>query len=278
MEASASSPQVLEPGSRAGFASLRGLSRYRDLVYYLARREVASRYRQTAVGVFWALLQPLLLATVFSVFLGLLAKVDSQPDVPYPVFAVSGLVLWLFVSGAVATASVSTVANEALISKVYFPRVIIPFTYLFPSVIDFLLAFLVVIGTMLVYGVGFHVQILLMPLVVVVAFGLALGASLWLSALNVKYRDVNQVVPFLTLLGLFISPITYPLNLVPANLQPIYALNPITGLLEAYRWMLFGATDASPLMIAVPVVLAIVLVLTGVAYFQRAASTFADII
>ena len=278
MEGSASAPRVLEPTSGANWPNLGELGRHGDLIYYLARREISSRYRQSAIGVFWGVLQPILLATVFSVFLGLLAKVPSQPGVPYPVFAVSGMVLWLFISGAIVAASGSTVASEVLISKVYFPRLIIPLVFLFPAVIDFAIAFLVVIATMLIYGVGFHVQILLMPLLVLVAFGLVLGASLWFSALNVKYRDVNQVLPFLVLLGLFISPITYPFNLVPENVQPLYALNPVAGLLEAYRWMLFGTTDASAIVIAIPVIAAVVLVVTGTAYFQRAERTFADVI
>ena len=278
MEASASSPRVLEPGSGSGFPSLRELWRHQDLVYYLARREVASRYKQSAVGVFWAILQPLLLATVFSVFLGLLAKVDGPPGVPYPVFAVSGMVLWLFIAGSVGTAAESTVANEALISKVYFPRMIIPFTYLFPALIDFFFAFMVVIGAMLVYGVGFHVQILLMPFVLLLAFGFVLGLALWLSALNVRYRDVHQVVPFLTLVGLFVAPITYPLDQVPGNLQTLYAVNPVVGILEAYRWTLFGSTDWPVIALAISVVATVALLVTGAAYFQRAERTFADVI
>jgi lipopolysaccharide transport system permease protein len=240
METLAAARRVIEPTRGDRFPDLGELWRHRDLAYYLARREVAARYKQSAVGVFWAILQPLLLATVFSVFLGLLAKVPSQPGIPYPVFAVSGMVLWLFISSSVAHASESMLANETLISKVAFPRVIIPFTYLFPSTIDFLFAFLVVIGTMLVYGVGFHLQILLLPVIFMLAFGLVLGAALWLSALNVRYRDVRQVVPFLVLVGLFVSPIIYPFNQVPDNLQSLYALNPVAGLLEVYRWTLFG--------------------------------------
>jgi lipopolysaccharide transport system permease protein len=278
MEASVSSPRVIEPAGGDRFPSLSEIWRQRDLVYYLARREVAARYKQSAVGVFWAILQPLLLATVFSVFLGLLVKVPSQPGVPYPVFAVSGMVLWLFISGAVSSASESTVANEALISKVYFPRAIIPFTYLFPALVDFLFAFLVVIGAMIIYGVAFHVQILLMPLIVLLALGFVLGAALWLSALNVRYRDVHQVVPFMVLLGLFVSPITYSFDRVPDNLQVLYGLNPVVGILEAYRWVLFGTTDFPVIVVVIPVVAAALLLVTGAAYFHRAERSFADVI
>lgn len=278
METSAVSPRVIEPAGGERFPSLSEVWRHRDLVYYLSRREVAGRYKQSAVGVFWAVLQPVLLATVFSVFLGLLAKIPSQPGVPYPVFAVSGMVLWLFISGAIQTASGSTVASESLISKVYFPRVIIPLTGLFPALVDFLVAFVVVLATMLLYGVGFHVQIVLMPVIVLLAFANILGAVLWLSALNVRYRDVQQIVPFITLLGLFMSPITYPFSLVPEGLQPLYALNPVVGLLEAYRWALFGTSDFPVVVILIPVVAGVLLVVTGAAYFQRAERTFADVI
>lgn len=279
MEAfSRSTPRVFEAEGGDRFPSLREIWGHRELVYYLARREVAGRYKQSVVGVFWAILQPVLLATVFSVFLGLLAKVPSQPGVPYPVFAVSGMVLWMFISGALSIASMSTVSNETLISKVYLPRVIIPLTYLFPAAMDFAVAFLVVLGAMLIYGVQFHVQIVLMPMVFLLSAATVLGAALWLSALNVRYRDVHQAVPFMILLGLFVSPITYPFHLVPQNLQPLYALNPVVGLMEAYRWTLFGTSDWSVVVILIPVVMCVVLLVTGAAYFQRAERTFADVI
>jgi lipopolysaccharide transport system permease protein len=278
MEASyASSPRVIDPATRGIFPNLREIWRHRDLAFLLARREVSGRYKQSVVGVFWAVLQPLLLATVFSVFLGLLAKVDSQPGVPYPVFAASGMVFWLFIAGGLQFASTSTAENEQLISKVYFPRAIIPFSYLVPALVDFAFAFPIVIGTMLIYGVGLHLQILLVPLLIVVAFATVLGAALWLSALNVKYRDVQHLLPFLVLLGLFMSPITYPFDLIPDHLQPLYALNPVVGLLEVYRWMLFGTTP-SAVVVLVPVAACILLLLGGAAYFHRAERTFADII
>ncbi|HEY6638974.1 MAG TPA: ABC transporter permease [Solirubrobacterales bacterium] len=278
METSAASPRVIEPGGGDRFPSLSEIWRHRDLVYYLARREVSGRYKQSAIGVFWAVLQPVLLAVVFSVFLSLRANVPSIPGVPYPVFAVSGMVFWLFISNGLALASGSTVANESLISKVYFPRVIIPLTYLFPALVDLAVAFMVVIAAMLIYGVGFHPQIVLVPLVVLVALGVILGAGLWLSALNVRYRDVHQVIPFLILMGLFVSPIIYPLDIVPESLQPLYALNPVTGLLEAYRWTLFGTTDWPVVVVIIPVVASVLLLVTGAAFFQRAERTFADVI
>ena len=278
MEASAATPRVIEPDSGRRFPSLSEIWRHKDLAYYLARRGVLARYKQSVVGVFWAILQPLLLAIVFSVFLGLLAKVPSQPGVPYPVFAVSGMVLWMFIQGALQSTSQSTVANEILISKIYFPRILLPLTSMCPPALDFAFGFLVVIGAMVLYGVQFHPEILLMPFVFLLSAATAFGAGLWLSALNVRYRDIQQVVPFLILVGLFISPITYPFNLVPENLQPVYALNPVVGLVEASRWTLFGSSDLTVFVLLVPVVTSFVLLVSGAAYFQRAERSFADVI
>jgi len=269
---------VLEPVAGSFFPDLREIWACRDLVYYLARREIAGRYAQSAIGVSWAILQPVLLAAAFSVFLGLLAKVPSQPGVPYPVFAVSGMTLWLFLSGALQAASSSTVVNEALISKVYFPRAIIPFCYLFPPLVDFGAAFLVVVAAMLVYGVELHLQIFIVPLVVLVGFVNVLGAVLLLSAANVKYRDIQQVVPFLILVGLFVSPVTYPFDLVPEAVQPLYALNPAVGLLEVFRWALFGTTETALYVMLVPAAAGVLLLFAGAAYFQRTERTFADVI
>jgi lipopolysaccharide transport system permease protein len=278
MEVSAATPRVIEPDTGSRFPSLTEIWRHRDLVYYLARREVMAAYKQSVVGVFWAILQPILLATVFSVFLGLLAKVPSQPGLPYPVFAVSGMVLWIFIQGAIQTASESTVANEVLISKVYFPRIIIPLTSMFKPAFDFVFAFFVVIGAMLIYGVEFHWQTVFMPAVFLLTAATVFGAALWLSALNVRYRDIQQIVPFLILVGLFISPITYPFELVPENLQPVYALNPVVGLVEASRWALFGTADFSAFVILIPIATSLVLLVSGAAYFQRAERSFADVI
>lgn len=274
----AASPRVIEPQRGLTFPSVRELWEHRDLLYFLARREVSVRYKQSVIGVFWAVLQPLLLAVVFSVFFGHLAKVPSEPGVAYAPFAVSGMVLWLFFAGAMAQSSESTVANERLISKVYFPRVIIPLAAVCPALIDFCVAFVIVLLTMFVYGIVPPVQIFLMPLLVLLALTTATGIGLWLSALNVRYRDVHHAIPFLILLGLFISPITYPFNLVPASVQPIYAINPLVGVLETYRWMLFPTAGWPGAIVLIPIAASIILLVTGAAYFHRAESRFADII
>lgn len=271
-------PRVIEPSGGFSFPSVREVWEQRDVLYFLARREVSARYKQSVVGVFWAVLQPLLLAVVFSVFLGHLAKVPSEPGVPYAPFAVSGMVLWLFFASAMSGASESTVTNEVLISKVYFPRVIIPLAAVCPPLIDFCVAFLVVVATLFVYGIVPPVQIFLMPLLVLLALMTATGIGLWLSALNVRYRDVHHAIPFIIIVGLFVSPITYPFHLVPHGLHAIYAINPLVGVLETYRWMLFPSAGWPGAIVLIPIAASLLLLLSGAMYFQRAQSTFADVI
>lgn len=271
-------PRVIGPPSGFALPSARELWDQRDLLYYLARREVSVRYKQTAIGVLWAVLQPLLLAVLFSVFLGHLARVPSEPGVSYPAFAMSGMVLWLFFATAMAASSESTVVNEKLISKVYFPRIVIPLSAVGPALVDFCVAFMVVVATLLIYGIVPPIQIFLMPLLLLLALTTAIGVGVWLSALNVRYRDVHHAIPFMILVGLFVSPITYPFHLVPAAVRPIYALNPLVGVLEAYRWMLFPSAPWPGAIILIPIASSVLLLLGGAIYFQRAERTFADVI
>jgi homopolymeric O-antigen transport system permease protein len=279
MEAGSSRPlRVIEAPKGFALPSVRELWEHRDLLYLLARREVTARYKQSAIGVFWAVLQPLLLAVVFSVFFGHLAKVPSEHGVPYPAFAVSGMVLWLFFAAAMTASTNSTIANRELISKVYFPRVIIPVAAVLQPMVDFAIAFVVVLLTLVVYGITPPIQILLIPFAVGLALLTALGIGLWLSAINVRYRDVHLAVPFLIMVGLFVSPITYPFHLVPAALRPIYAINPIVGVLESYRWMLFPTAAWPGALLLISIAISIILVVTGAIYFQRAEHTFADVI
>jgi lipopolysaccharide transport system permease protein len=279
MEAESSAPlRVIEPPSGFSLPSLRELWEHRDLVYILGRREVSARYKQSAIGVFWAVLQPLLLAVVFSVFFGKLAKVPSEAGVPYPAFAVSGMVLWLFFAGTMQGVTGSTVAGRELISKIYFPRLIIPVVAVAAPLVDFGIAFVIVLITVFVYGITPPIQVFLIPFVVALALLTALGIGLWLSALNVRYRDVHLAIPFLILVGLFISPITYPFHLVPADLRPIYALNPVVGVLEAYRWMLFPSAAWPGALLLIPIAVSAILVVSGAIYFTRTEHTFADII
>jgi homopolymeric O-antigen transport system permease protein len=270
--------RVIEPASRFSRPSLRELWEHRDLLYLLARREVSVRYKQSAIGIAWAVVQPLLLGIVFSVFFGRLAKVPSEPGVPYPAFAVSGMVLWLFFASAMSAVTASTLANREMISKVYFPRVIIPVAAVAQPLVDFAIAFVVVLGTLVVYGITPPIQVLLIPVAVGLALATALGIGLWLSALNVRYRDVYLAVPFLIMIGFFVSPITYPFHLVPHYLRAYYAINPIVGVLETYRWMLFPTAPWPGTIVLIPVAMSILLVVSGAFYFQRTEHTFADVI
>lgn len=267
----------IDPPERWPLPHLREVWEHRDLVYIMARRDVAVRYKQSVVGVFWAILQPMLLAAVFAVFFGLLAKVPSEEGVPYPLFAASGMVMWIFFSAGMTNAAESTVVSADLISKVYFPRVIIPIAAIAPAAVDYAVGFAVVLLLAVGYGFLPGLQILAFPAVFALAALTVFGLALWLSALNVRYRDVHLAVPFLILLGLFITPIVYPLALVPDNLQPLYAINPLVGVFEAYRWMLLG-TDWPGLLLLIPLVTSAVLVITGAFYFQRAEQSFADVI
>src|SRR3954447_2775837 len=262
--------RVITPATGFELPSPRDLWHSRDLIYLLMRRDIAVRYKQTVIGAAWAILQPLLFAIVFSVFLGRYARVPSSGDIPYPVFALSGMVLWIYFSNSVMVMSQSTVQSSELITKVYFPRMIIPFAASAQPMVDFAVAFTVVIPAALLYGVHLSALILLLPFLMALTWLLALGAGLWLSALNVKYRDISFIVPFFIQVGLFVTPIVYAFALVPDAVQPFYALNPLVGILETYRWLLFeGAPDPGLLWI-VPVVAAPALLLSGSWYFHRA--------
>lgn len=270
--------RVVAPVTGWVLPDFREVLRRADLVYFLARRDVAIRYKQTVLGAFWVILQPVLLAVIFSVFLGHLARVPSGGGVPYPVFAVSGLTLWMLFTLALSRCSDSLVLSEALVSKVYFPRIIIPLAAVLPPLVDFALGFVVVLATMLVYSVTPALQIVLIPALVVLTLGLALGAGLWLSALFVLYRDVGLIVPFVIMIGLFVTPIIYPTTIVPAGSLWLYELNPLVGIFQTYRWMLFAGAPAPGLALVVSIVAAAVLLYSGSLYFRRAEARFADFI
>jgi lipopolysaccharide transport system permease protein len=270
--------RVITPPKGWQAPNLRELWEYRDLAFFLVKRDVSIRYRQTLIGTVWAILQPLLLAVVFSVFLGHYANVPSGANVPYPVFALTGMTMWLYFSQAMQFASDSTVASRELIAKVWFPRMIIPLAAVLPPAIDFVPAFLVALIVQFAYGIVPPVQILLVPLLIVVTLLVALGAGLWLSALNVRYRDIRLAVPFLIMVGLFVTPIVYPFDSVPESVQPFYAINPLVGVLETFRWMLFPDADWPGVLILIPLATAAILLVTGAWFFARSERTFADVI
>ncbi len=269
--------RVIEPPKGWALPDLRELWEHRDLVYFLARRDIAVRYKQSLVGPLWAVLQPVLLAAVFTVVFDVLAKVEAPEGIPYALFVVSGMVMWLSFATAVQDSSESTVTSSDLISKVYFPRLVIPLSATIPPLMDFAIGFVVVVGLTLAFGIVPGPEVLLVPVALLFAWLTALGVGLLTSAANVQYRDVHLVVPFFILVGLFITPIVYPFDLVSDQLQPLYSINPMVGVLEAYRWMLLGVEPTLYTLI-VPVVLSPLLVIAGAIYFRHAEQNFADVI
>jgi lipopolysaccharide transport system permease protein len=263
--------------------NLKEIWHFRELIYFLIWRDVKVRYKQTALGAAWAIIQPFLTMVVFTVFFGKLAKVPSD-NVPYPIFSYTGLLPWGLFVKALSDAGHSLVSHRAMITKIYFPRLVIPFASVLSGIVDFGLAFLVLIGIMIYYnyapGSTYHISInssiLTLPLFLILALITALGVGLWLSALNVIYRDINYIIPFLTQFWLFITPIAYPSSMVPAKWQLLYAINPMTGVVEGFRWALLGTGTAPGPMLVVSTTIALVILITGLLYFSRMERTFAD--
>lgn len=253
------------------------LWQYRELLFFLIWRDIKVRYKQTALGASWAVLQPVFSMVVFSLFFGRLAKVPSD-GIPYPVFSYCALLPWQLFAYALAESSNSVVANERLISKIYFPRLVIPIAGVLAGLVDFAIAFVVLIFLLLYYGIIPTWTIATLPLFVLLAILTALAAGLWLSALNVQYRDVRYTVGFLTQIWLFLSPVAYPSSLVPARFRPIYGLNPMAGVVEGFRWALIGKTPAPGGLLAVSVGVVLLLLIGGLFYFRRMENTFADVI
>lgn len=268
---------IVQP--RRGFWSfdLKGLWNYRELLYFLIWRDVKVRYKQTALGVSWAILQPLLATLVFTIFFGRLARMPSD-GVPYPVFAYVAMVPWQFFANALTQSSNSLVASQNLITKVYFPRLVIPLGSVIAGLVDFAFAFVVLIGMMFYYGIKPGPSILLLPLFLLLAIATALAAGLWLSALNVQFRDVKHTVPFLTQFWMFATPVVYPSSLIPARWRMWYGLNPMAGVVDGFRYALLGKAARPGPIIWVSAAAVTVLLLGGLVYFKRMESTFADVV
>jgi lipopolysaccharide transport system permease protein len=263
----------------AGWVSLKlqELWEYRELLYFLVWRDIKVRYKQTVLGVAWAIIQPFFTMVVFSVFFGRLAKIPSD-GVPYPIFSFAALVPWTFFAHGLNQASNSLVGSANLIRKIYFPRLVIPISSVTSGIVDFTLAFAVLLGMMLYYGMVPTINLLWIPLLLLLAMATSLGVGLWLSALNVQFRDVRYIVPFLAQLWLFATPIAYPSSLIPEPWRTLYGLNPMAGVVEGFRWALLGtATAPGPIMI-VSALISLGLLVGGAFYFRRLERTFADIV
>ena len=268
---------VLEPARGYVNLKLREVWEYRELLYFLVWRDVKVRYRQTALGAAWVVIQPLMTMVVFSVFFGKLAKIPSD-GVPYPIFAFTGLLPWQLFANALTNSSNSLVGNQNLISKVYFPRLVIPLSGILAGLVDFGVAFVVLLGMMWYFHIAPSVAIWTLPLFVLLAMVTALSVGLWSAALNVKYRDVRQVIGFLVQFWMYATPVAYPSSLIPAKWRLVFGLNPMAGVVEGFRWALLGSEHAPGPMLWVSIAAVLIILAGGLMYFRRTESTFADII
>jgi lipopolysaccharide transport system permease protein len=256
---------------------LREIYQYRELLFYLTWRDIKVRYKQTALGASWAILQPFLAMLIFSVFFGHLAHVGSD-GVPYPIFCYAALVPWTFFAYGLTQAANAMIQSNVLITKIYCPRLIIPIAAVLSGAVDFVLAFVVLLGMMLYYGINPSVDVAFTPLFLLLTLIAALAAGFWLCALNVRYRDVRYVVPFLTQLWFFVTPIAYSASLLHGTTRTIFGLNPMTGVVEGMRWALLGTRTAPGSMAVVSTAVAVVLLVGGAYYFRRMERSFADVV
>lgn len=250
---------------------------YRELITIFVWRDLKVRYRQTIIGVMWAIFQPLLTMVIFSVFFGRLAQIPSD-EIPYPIFSYAALVPWTFFANSINLASNSLVNNADMIKKIYFPRLTMPLAAVFAGLVDFILAFVILIGMILFYGFIPTINILWFPLFVLLAMITSLGVSLWLSAMNVQFRDVRYMIPFITQAWLFATPVAYPSSLLSEPWRTLYGLNPMVGVVEGFRWALLGTDTAPGFMIIVSFFVAVLLLVSGLYYFRRMERKFADVI
>lgn len=266
-----------EPSRGWAWPKLRELWEFRELLFFFAWRDIKVRYRQTVMGVLWAIIQPFFTMVIFSLFFGRLANIPSD-GVPYPVFSFAALVPWTFFANALAQASNSLVVNANMVKKIYFPRLALPIATVLAGVIDLALAFVVLLGIMLYYGLVPTVNVIWLPFFALLALVTSIGVSLWLSAMNVQFRDVRYTIPFLTQAWLFVTPIAYPSSLLHEPWRTLYGLNPMAGVVEGFRWALLGTDTAPGKMIIVSTLVALTLFISGAFYFRRMEQSFADVL
>jgi lipopolysaccharide transport system permease protein len=268
---------VLERSKGLIGPNLKDVWAYRELLYFLVWRDVKVRYKQTALGAAWAVLQPVLTMAVFSVFFGRLAKMPSD-GIPYPVFAFAALLPWQLFAFALTESASSLVSSQSLITKVYFPRLVIPIASVLAGLVDFAIAFIVLLALMWGYGITPTAAVVFLPVFVLFAIVTALAVGLWLSALNVRYRDVRYTIPFLTQFWMFATPVAYPASLVPERWRALLGLNPMAGVVEGFRWALLGSEAHPGPLLLVSVVAVVALLAGGLVYFRRTEATFADVV
>ncbi|NJD05522.1 MAG: ABC transporter permease [Methylococcaceae bacterium] len=255
------------------------LWRYRELFYFLAWRDILVRYKQTILGILWALIRPVLTMLVFTVIFGRIAKLPSEGDVPYPILVFSAMLPWQFFANAFSDAGNSLIANANMITKVYFPRLIIPASAVIVSFVDFLIASVILVGLMLWYGHQPDWKLIALPGFVLMAAAAAFGAGLWVSALNVKYRDFRHVIPFIVQFGLYISPVGFSSSVIPDQWRLIYSLNPLAGIIDGFRWALLGSASTlnqDALLLSGGII--VIVLLSGLLFFRSTEKGFADVI
>ena len=275
---------VIRPSKGWAALNLRDLWRYRELIYFMTWRDLKVRYKQTALGVSWAVIQPFMNMVVFSIFFGGLAKIPTDNGIPYPIFSFVALLPWTLFTNALNNASRSLVSNQNMVTKIYFPKLVLPLASVLSGLVDFLIAFVVLIGIALYYNLTgqAHITITaalwtLIPFLLM-ALMTALGIALWLSALYVQYRDVGYILPFLSAILQFVSPVVYSTMMISAKWQMVYALNPMAGVINGFRWAILGTPTGPDTRLIISVVVALVLLVSGMIYFRRMERTFADTI
>jgi lipopolysaccharide transport system permease protein len=274
-----SSKELVIEAGRVESQYWRDLWKYRELFYFLAWRDILVRYKQTVIGLAWALIRPFLTMVVFSVVFGSLAKLPSEGNTPYPILVYAAMLPWQFFSGALSECSNSLIANSNLISKVYFPRLIVPTSAVIVSFVDFMISGIIMLGLMAWYNFVPDWRILTLPLFILIAFAASMGVGLWLAALNVEYRDFRYIVPFIVQFGLYISPVGFSSSVVPEQWRLLYSLNPMVGVIDGFRWAILGSNTAIYLPgFILSLGLVVLLLVSGIWYFRRMERKFADVI
>lgn len=268
---------IIRPSHGWKGIDLKELWRYRELLYFLIWRDIKVRYKQSLLGAAWAIIQPLLTMIIFTIFFGRWAGIPTD-DMPQPVFYFAGILPWQFFQSGVSKAGTSLVASRNLITKIYFPRIAVPIAPIIAGLLDFGLAFLILIGLMLFYGIVPTSALWTLPLFLFLALITAVGVGIWLAGLNVAYRDVGYIIPFLLQVWFFLSPIVYSSTIVPETLRPYYGLNPMTGVVQGFRWAILGVGKPDPVDLLASVGVALFMLLSGFFYFKRMERTFADVV
>lgn len=269
--------RVVIQAGRAGQQYWNDLLRFRELFWFLAWRDVLVRYKQTVVGVAWAVIRPLLMMIVFSIVFGRLAKLPAD-GIPYPILVFAAMLPWQFFASSLSESSNSLVSNANLVSKIYFPRLILPTSSVIVAFVDFAISFMILVGLMIWYGFVPSARVLTLPLLVVLAFLAALGPGLLVAALNVRYRDFRYVIPFVVQMGLYISPVGFQSSVIPEKWRLLYSMNPMVGVIDGFRWAICGNASLYLPGFALSLVLVILMLALGVTFFRKTERTFADVI